>query len=157
LTFCEDGDARRGMLWLVRALGHAEDAEDKPLQQFVRTNLAGWRRQLIPLGAFFSHQEEDQGSIGRVTEIGPNGDYRREPFAKARLLIVPRADGKTVAITSLRRKGKGVMGEVKLWNLGTGKPVGEPLLHEGEIVAVAFSPDSSTIGTGDGDGMARLW
>ena len=36
-------------------------------------------------------------------------------------------------------------------------PVGDPLVHESSIEAVAFSPDGKTILTGCQDGTARLW
>jgi WD40 repeat protein/tetratricopeptide (TPR) repeat protein len=47
-------------------------------------------------------------------------------------------------------------GSAQLWNVTTGRPVGEPMLHPGCVWAVAFSPDGKTIVTG-GDKGARLW
>jgi WD40 repeat protein len=49
------------------------------------------------------------------------------------------------------------IGEARLWDLVTGKSLGDPLLHDGEITAVVFSPDGKTLATAGGDGMARLW
>jgi tetratricopeptide (TPR) repeat protein len=45
----------------------------------------------------------------------------------------------------------------RLWETATGKPVGEPLRHEGVVEAVAFSPDGRLALTGSGDKTARLW
>jgi WD40 repeat protein/tetratricopeptide (TPR) repeat protein len=47
---------------------------------------------------------------------------------------------------------------IQLWDeMGYGTPVGEPLKHEGAVVALAFSPDGRTILTGSADRTARLW
>jgi WD40 repeat protein len=35
--------------------------------------------------------------------------------------------------------------------------LGTPLLHDGPVFAVAFSPDGKTVLTGSADNTARLW
>ena len=40
---------------------------------------------------------------------------------------------------------------------GWSPQVGSPLLHDGHIMAVAFSPDGATVLTGSDDNTARLW
>ncbi|MGP0062381.1 MAG: NACHT and WD repeat domain-containing protein [Isosphaeraceae bacterium] len=45
----------------------------------------------------------------------------------------------------------------RLWDARTGQPRGEPLRHDGHVVAGAFSPDSQTVLTGSADRFARLW
>src|SRR5262249_61634311 len=35
--------------------------------------------------------------------------------------------------------------EVRLWEVGTGRPVGQPLLHAQEVTALAFSPDGGLL------------
>jgi tetratricopeptide (TPR) repeat protein len=59
-------------------------------------------------------------------------------------------DGKTVLTGSQDRTAR-------LWNTGTGKPTGPPLLHPAAVDAVTFSPDGKTILTGSLDKMVRLW
>ena len=61
-------------------------------------------------------------------------------------------DGKTIATASIDKTAR-------LWDVATGKPLGEPMRHESYVVTVSFSPDGKTIATAAswGDGTARLW
>jgi WD40 repeat protein len=45
----------------------------------------------------------------------------------------------------------------RLWDVGTGKPLGPALAHEGSLYVGAFSPDGKTLVTGSDDHTARLW
>jgi hypothetical protein len=45
----------------------------------------------------------------------------------------------------------------RLWETASGKPIGPPLHHQGEVVAVALSADGKTALTGSRDNTARLW
>ncbi|KAG2065933.1 WD40 repeat-like protein, partial [Suillus decipiens] len=47
---------------------------------------------------------------------------------------------------------------VRLWDVGTGQPVGEPFEgHTGWVNSVSFSPDNTHIVSGSGDKTIRLW
>ena len=64
-------------------------------------------------------------------------------------------EGQTLAAAGLDHK-------TQCWNLSTGERVGEPLLHDGPVQAVAYSPDGKMLLTGSGAreedrGEARLW
>ncbi len=59
-------------------------------------------------------------------------------------------DGKTILTGSLDKTAR-------LWDVATGLPIGQPLVHQGFVEAIAFSPDGKTVLTGSFDGMARLW
>lgn len=55
----------------------------------------------------------------------------------------------------------GAEGQVYRWEVLTGKQVGKPLLHDGPLHSLAYSPDGKYIVTGaaktNGEGQARLW
>jgi WD40 repeat protein len=48
-------------------------------------------------------------------------------------------------------------GTARVWDARTGKPLTEPLTHQGEVVAAAFSPDGARVVTASTDGTARVW
>jgi WD40 repeat protein/tetratricopeptide (TPR) repeat protein len=118
-SLIDQGQVRRGLLWLTRGLELAP-ADDPDLQHTIRTNLASLRGELaIPL-ATFAH-----------------------PHIIAGLALSP--DGRTVA---LRGSGT-MQGEVRLYDAATRAQIGPPLPHQGPIFAMAFSTDSKTLLTGD--------
>jgi WD40 repeat protein len=127
LHLCAD-DVARGMLWLARGLELAPtDAAD--LQQVIRMNLAGWRRQLHALRACAEYGHDDHVAFS--------------------------ADGR-VALTAGRNESTQRV-EVQLWEATTGKPIAPPWEHKEGLQSLALSPDGKTVLTGGSDGTARLW
>jgi WD40 repeat protein len=45
----------------------------------------------------------------------------------------------------------------RLWDAASGRPIGDPLKHQGPVWAVAFGPRGDRFVTGSEDGKARLW
>jgi WD40 repeat protein len=45
----------------------------------------------------------------------------------------------------------------RFWDAATGQPLGEPLVHQGAVLAVAFGPDGAMVLTTSRDRKARLW
>ena len=46
---------------------------------------------------------------------------------------------------------------VRLWDVTTGRPIGEPLRHDNSVTSVAFSSDGTRIASGSSDKTVRLW
>ena len=71
-------------------------------------------------------------------------------------------DGKTIVSGS----GSGVgfanslgIGDntVRLWDVTTGTPIGQPLIGRLSVYSVSFSPDGKTLVSGNGDNTLQLW
>ena len=45
----------------------------------------------------------------------------------------------------------------RLWDAASGKPIGEPMKHEGDVNSAQFSPDGQRVVTASQDNTARLW
>jgi WD40 repeat protein len=44
-----------------------------------------------------------------------------------------------------------------VWEVATGRPLGDPLLHKAPVMVVAFDPASDRVATGSKDGVVRVW
>jgi WD40 repeat protein len=58
-------------------------------------------------------------------------------------------DGRLVAVAKER--------EVRIWDLISTMPIGAPLINEGDVTSVAFSPNGLTLASGSVDATVRLW
>jgi WD40 repeat protein/tRNA A-37 threonylcarbamoyl transferase component Bud32 len=75
---------------------------------------------------------------------------KRMPGIQPRLWAIFSPNGQTV-LTG------GEDGTARLWDAANGAARGEPMRHDGPVLALAFSADGKTIATGSYDGTVRLW
>jgi len=113
----------------AKLLPDASRLKDRSLEDSLRLHLAGWRPQVHLLRWIAGHYS--------VAVAGP-------------VPVAISADGKT-ALTGSRDNA------ARLWETGTGKPLGLPLQHQDWISAVAISADGKIALTGSADKTARLW
>jgi WD40 repeat protein len=80
-------------------------------------------------------------------------------FQRPRTEIVSRQKGIQLgAISPDGKVGAIISGNaLQLWETNTVQPYGEPLQHEDEVWAAAFSPDGKLLASGLKNGTARLW
>ncbi|AGA27415.1 serine/threonine-protein kinase [Singulisphaera acidiphila] len=131
IGLCEQGTTGLGMLRLAHALA-ITPAGASDLRRTILSNLDAWHTPMIPLREMFVHPD----AIWSVA-LSPNG----------RTLLT----GSSVMV-----EGK-LLGEARLWDVETGKALGEPLKHGSYVNSAVFSPDGKVILTGSADRTARLW
>jgi hypothetical protein len=97
------------------------------------------------------------GLCSRAEEMKPRGTLKGHRFPVTCLAFSP--DGKTLASGSGASYGVvlGGPGELKVWDVATGKE-----LHHGPrpfraVTCVAFTPDGRTLASGTADGQVLLW
>jgi WD40 repeat protein/serine/threonine protein kinase len=163
-SLCENGDPATGLLWLARALA-ATPPEDQAATDSLRRLLAGWGQRLHPL----RHHWRPGGRM-RAALFSPDG---RTVWAATdkQLFRWDVSSGEAVGPPAVRRdkvlalvSGPGgpiVVAQedhtIRLSDLATGKPLGQPLRHEAPVRCVVLSRDASVALTGSDDGKARLW
>jgi WD40 repeat protein len=97
---------------------------------------------------------EDLRATGRTLLDGWSRDVHRLK------LVVPVENASQTAMTADGRmivtSGTG-RGEIRRWDAATGKPIGGPFVHGGNVSRLAISADGSVIFSGGSDGVGRLW
>jgi len=131
LDLCERGQIPRGLLLMARSLEYAPN-DDADLQWLIRSNLAGWRRHIFPMGIIPARNVA-------LSAISPNG----------RIVA-------TVEWTRDDKAERHGESEARVWDSRNGRSIAV-LSHSGPILSLLFSPDGSMICTGSSDGTLRLW
>jgi WD40 repeat protein/tetratricopeptide (TPR) repeat protein len=116
----------RGLAWLARALELAP-AENRPLQQYIRTSL---------------DSVMDEAVVPQTALVHPGRLYAMA-FSKS---------GNWLATGGVNNRE----GEVRLWDAATGQPRGRLIQAPSAVMSLAISPDETKI-LGGGTGEAWLW
>jgi WD40 repeat protein len=114
---------------------------------------------------FFSPPLFIAGGRGLITYGGQGGLTWRavETGAEVRTLDSPNVAARIAAIKLspdgryLAAFGRPSQTTVRLFEVATGRPVGQVLQHNNTVFDAAFSPDSRMLLTSASDGTARLW
>ena len=152
LSQCNQGEVARGMVWLARGLEIAPT--DRSGHHRFRANLGYWSQKINQLRGMLDYP----GPVGSVA-FSPDGR------TIATVCQVKSWNEKIIAGQTFQTVEE-TAGEVRLCDADTLRPIGQPLIHEGPVTAVAFSPDGKTLFTANGWGtdpqspdptVARLW
>jgi WD40 repeat protein len=106
-----------------------------------------WAAALSPVGKTYATLADGSAVLWDAL----TGEKKRTLLHAGELRAVAFSpDGKTL-VTGGRD------GFARLWEVSSGKTVGQPLPHPHTVWAAAFSPDGKTVLTGCFDGRGRLW
>jgi WD40 repeat protein len=161
----ERGEDDGALLTFARALRSARVAEDRELEQTIRTNLAALALQVYPLRATLRadgpvHAAALSPDGKRVLTGGANGHARLWEAATGRLMGDPLVHDGPVLAVAFSPDGRTLLTgsqdrSARLWS-AQGNLLAT-LAHGSPVVVTAFREDSKVILTASGDGRARLW
>ncbi|AWZ10663.1 hypothetical protein DRB96_37445 [Streptomyces sp. ICC1] len=123
-------------------------------------------RQLAGQSSMLIGTSPDLASLLAIRAFRTNGTSESEEGLRnaAALPLQRRLDGHTAELRSVAFSPDGTTlatssndGSALLWDVKTGKTVGEPLEHDTKVGSAVFSPDGDTLATSSEDGTAQLW
>jgi WD40 repeat protein/tRNA A-37 threonylcarbamoyl transferase component Bud32 len=180
LSLCQQGEERRGLLWLVRSLELASRAGADDIADACRWNLGAWSAGVHELTLALDHPGpvhavalSPDGEL--LAAAGPEGNVRLWRTATGAAQGGPLAHPAGVQALAFLPDGHTLLsgcadGAARLWDCRSGTPIGRPLSHyraadrpaeewpfRDGVSSVAVSPDGATAVTGGCDGTVRLW
>jgi WD40 repeat protein len=104
-----------------------------------------------PDGQALASGSEDRSV--RVWNLAREGDYVQLTGLRDVRSLAFSPDGSALAVGGSTKRG----GEIKLYDLPSGKEIGSLLGHTQAVTSLAISPDGQTLGTASRDGTVKLW
>ena len=165
LDLSQNGQIKRGMLWLARALKIAP-TEEAALKRLIRRNLSALGNEVHPLVGVLSHPS----SVGAVA-FSPNGEWgvagtRRDgtwlwDWMAAEQIRNPFGNKLHVHSVAFDPTGSLILtaaydGTAILWDSNTGKSI-HTFKHDKEVEVADFFRDGSNILTTSRDRTLRVW
>jgi serine/threonine protein kinase/WD40 repeat protein/Flp pilus assembly protein TadD len=134
-SFTERGQVHEAMLWLAHALELAPPEADD-VRRFARADFAALEAAAPVLRAMWETRHDGPAAVAAFS-----------------------ADGTTILTGS--DSAEGALGEARLWEAATGKPLTDALPHDGALTQVAISPDGRALLTvcspQQGQTQVQLW
>jgi WD40 repeat protein len=96
-----------------------------------------------------SNAPETRGALLSALEAEP-GVERFISLPEPATDVAVTRDGRVAAIGD-------ATGAIRLWELGTGEPIGDVEAHDGRVNGLAFSPDGRHLVSGGSDGSVTVW
>jgi WD40 repeat protein len=171
LNLFTQGEGGRGLLWLVRSLEHAVQANDAERERAVRATLVGWRREVhtlqmrLPTRTGAGLRKVAFSPDGKTVAIADGLTARLWQTTTGEPVGPPLQHRGEVRAVAFSPDGKALLtgsqdGTARLWDTATGQPLISPCAHPGHagyagVYAVAFSSDGKTFLTGSGG--IRRW
>jgi WD40 repeat protein len=109
-----------------------------------------------------SRQAERFGENVRVTDPVTVSGLTRIPGSGSSYRVMPAGSGLYFERMAWSPDGTHVVagfddGAARVYDVRTGREIGEPRQHHAKVMAVAWSPDSTRVATGSLDQTARVW
>jgi WD40 repeat protein len=135
-----DAQARRAQIGQISALSQA--FQNRRFDLSLLLGVAAYQQ---------SDELQTRGSLLSAVEQNPSILFFLNGHTESINGLAFSPNGKTLASSSED-------GTIRLWNLETGQPIGQPLTgHTGAVNGIAFSPDGMTLASAGADKTIRLW
>ena len=160
----ENGQVGPGLLWMVKTLQSATDAEESAWKHAALTNLSAWLPLYPRLRAVLSHAGQVRkvalSPDGKMALIGGGREARLWDTASGRPIGQPLRHTSDVLAIAFSPDGKSALtgseiGPARLWDTASARPSGI-LECQGAVLSLAHSPDGKSVLTG-GSEAAQLW